>query len=374
MNGPYFILETKIVKALTRRYDMPTKTLKKEFLAAVAMLVVAAIALSGSTFAWFAVNNKVTATGMSVSTQVSNNLFIKDITAEALSVTDDDDFKTSKETPAIEGILEPVSTVDANSFFYSSTSNVQTSGDAIADTYLAYNHTDTTPSGLYKNAFSANYGVSDSNGATGYVDYVFCLKAVNSQSSTQYVNLTNIVLAHQDKSIDTNNKAFRAAIFTEKGSNTPSGASFTGSKNLLTILSPAGSQEFTDNNAVSSTSALGAISSHDAKATIQIAASSTEYYRVTVRLWIEGEDKSCNNTTFADLSKDKWDLDLRFDFQENDTAAKTVLDKMATQTISSGSPDVNGKWYYDGTNVYKEIGGAGTPKASAPSEVQSAFI
>ena len=45
---------------------MSTKALKKELMAAVVMLLVAAIALSGSTFAWFAQNGKVTADNMQV--------------------------------------------------------------------------------------------------------------------------------------------------------------------------------------------------------------------------------------------------------------------------------------------------------------------
>lgn len=45
---------------------MSTKALKKELMAAVVMLLVAAIALSGSTFAWFAQNGSVEAKNMNV--------------------------------------------------------------------------------------------------------------------------------------------------------------------------------------------------------------------------------------------------------------------------------------------------------------------
>lgn len=46
---------------------MSTKALKKELMAAVVMLLVAAIALSGSTFAWFAKNNSVKAEDLTLS-------------------------------------------------------------------------------------------------------------------------------------------------------------------------------------------------------------------------------------------------------------------------------------------------------------------
>lgn len=45
---------------------MSTKVLKKELMAAVAMVLVALIALSGSTYAWFAQNTEVTAKTMTV--------------------------------------------------------------------------------------------------------------------------------------------------------------------------------------------------------------------------------------------------------------------------------------------------------------------
>ena len=45
---------------------MTSKALRKQLLAAVAMVLVAAIAVSSSTFAWFAMSKTVTATGMTV--------------------------------------------------------------------------------------------------------------------------------------------------------------------------------------------------------------------------------------------------------------------------------------------------------------------
>lgn len=45
---------------------MNVKSLKKQLVAAIAMVVVAAVALSSATYAWFAANDTVTANGMSV--------------------------------------------------------------------------------------------------------------------------------------------------------------------------------------------------------------------------------------------------------------------------------------------------------------------
>lgn len=55
---------------------MNSKVLRKQLLAAVAMVIVAAIAVSSSTFAWFAMSDTVTATGMTV-TAKSDAIFLE---------------------------------------------------------------------------------------------------------------------------------------------------------------------------------------------------------------------------------------------------------------------------------------------------------
>lgn len=55
---------------------METKALKKQMGAAIAMVLVAAIALAASTYAWFVTNNKVEATTSTISAQ-SNAAFMK---------------------------------------------------------------------------------------------------------------------------------------------------------------------------------------------------------------------------------------------------------------------------------------------------------
>ena len=88
---------------------MSTKALRKELFAAVAMLIVAAIALSGSTYAWFAANQTVTASGMSVTVE-SDTAFQLIGNAEATL----DSIRTAKSTTAAavtatsEAALKPV--------------------------------------------------------------------------------------------------------------------------------------------------------------------------------------------------------------------------------------------------------------------------
>lgn len=55
---------------------MNVKQLRKQLMAAIAMVVVAAVALSSATYAWFVNNTKVTAESVTVTAQAANNLLI----------------------------------------------------------------------------------------------------------------------------------------------------------------------------------------------------------------------------------------------------------------------------------------------------------
>ena len=57
------------------------KTLKKQLMAAIAMVLVAAVALGSSTYAWFAANNRVTAECMTVTAQAEGGIEIKAVAA-----------------------------------------------------------------------------------------------------------------------------------------------------------------------------------------------------------------------------------------------------------------------------------------------------
>lgn len=58
---------------------MNSKAIRKQLFAAVAMVLVAAVALGSSTYAWFAANRQVTATGMKVSATTSSSLVISNV-------------------------------------------------------------------------------------------------------------------------------------------------------------------------------------------------------------------------------------------------------------------------------------------------------
>ncbi len=346
---------------------MSTKALKSQLLAAVAMVLVSSIALGSSTFAWFAINNKVTVTGMEVTTQVSSNLFIAQSTLDKTSVEDDGDFQTAMDVSILNGVLEPVSTINGVNYFYNSTKNVNGSGDAIADTYTAYNAGDLS-------AFNTNYGTT---GAVGYVDYVFQLKAINTGNATSYVNMTGLNLVYGGS--EATEKAFRAAVFVwdmgEDGG-TAAGSNVAADK-LKTILAPGGAVNFTDGEAVSEVGALASVVNPGAAANIgNVEAGHTRYWKVVVRLWLEGEDTTCTNTTFAAL-KDKWAMNLVVELA-GATGGTTAINRTATdpKVDLSGAPSSGSDVAFtiDGDSYYEITGNSGYYLKTASTAVSSSSV
>lgn len=315
---------------------MTVKSLRKQLAAAIAMTLVATVALGSSTYAWFAVNTKVTATGMNVRTTVTNNLFIASTTTASTTALAESDFKTS-DVDNVAGYLQPVSTIDGVNYWYTPKNNVKGNGSVSAAIYNAYE----------QSAFNANAGTE---GAVGYVDYAFQLKAVNSdQTSPAYINLTGINLVYGNTQ-ETSENAFRAAIFVEDLGTTlkaPSGDVGT----LKTILKPSEASYF-GLGGVESASSVAAVTNLGTAANIAtVEQGTTNYYKVVVRLWLEGEDTTCNNTTFANL-KDDWALDMTVELQgetggvnvlSNSTHAKIDL---SSDTASTTTKYIDGVAYY----------------------------
>ena len=300
-------------------------------------------------------NNKVTVTGMEVKTKTSSNLYVQTILADATSLPEDSGYKAS-ESQAIKGILEPVSTTTANSsaFFYHTTKTVSTEGKATESgaVYIDYDVTGVTTatnSSAYTDKFSENYDVdktgansliSGHNKAVAYVDYVVILKAVNvGAASNIYLDYANLIYNGVGF---IGAKSYRLAIFTEKWD----GSAF-GSMSLLTILAPAEAANFTPGKAVSTTDSLDTVTYGTEAVITPVAANTTEYYRVTARLYLEGEDDTCNNETFMLLTSN-WTLELAFSLATSGTGA-TTISQYESKTVSGVLT------YWDGTKKYTSL-------------------
>ena len=124
---------------------MTSKALRKQLLAAVAMVIVAAIAVSSSTFAWFAAGTSVTASGMTVAAQ-SDAVFlqIKALSgaADEGTITGAADFGTStaftmtgvKVYPAAHNALANAAAIEADDSTNMSNWYYKYNGNAAAST------------------------------------------------------------------------------------------------------------------------------------------------------------------------------------------------------------------------------------------------
>ncbi len=307
------------------------KTLRK-IIPAIAMLLISATLVGTSTFAWFSMNNKVTISGMSVTTKVSSNLFVASGTAGTTRAADNAFSASVNQT--VEGLIEPVSTVNGENFFY--TTSGLADGNSAAEDYVAYNPADTS-------AFNTAYGTTGEGpsgaGAVGYVDYVIDLKAINtSESASKYIALTKLDLVYTGTATD-NTKAHRVAMFVQDGDYSGEGGAFTAfnakAATATCIIDVTGAENQTADNAVSAAgSAPTAISimATQALTSIEVAANSTKYFKVTLRLYVEGEDKTCTNEYFLKLTS-AWRLETQFELKDNATSSITEITKYAAKTV-----------------------------------------
>ena len=72
---------------------MKLKSLKTQFIGAIAMVLVAAVAMGSSTYAWFTLNNRVTASNMQVKAKTAGSLVITDTSALPAASTTSTDWR-----------------------------------------------------------------------------------------------------------------------------------------------------------------------------------------------------------------------------------------------------------------------------------------
>ena len=302
-------------------------------------------------------NKEVQVNGMELRTRVSGNLLICEDNVDA-------SYKPDTVTQSRAALLEPVSSVNATtgSFFYTLDAAADGSKAHIAtsNNYIAYSESTALTSGAIdllgddgysssgagKTAYDADFNGSDgynvsghAAGATatytnayGYVDYTFYLKAT-ADADDQAINLTRCNLVRNfkdtgdgsatDHEIDDDNNAWRIAIFAGDITSddhdglvgTDVAATSSVATNLKTILAFEGKEYFTDGKAVSAENAAPsvAVTNLDTAAVIDtLDNGETAYYKVVVRVWLEGEDKDCFSGNYS-LKEQQYKLDLAFE-------------------------------------------------------------
>ncbi len=333
-----------------------------KIVSAAAMLAVSAAMLSTSTYAWFTMSREVKVDGMMLKTKVSGNLLISDTNTS-------DAYYGTELSQSINALLEPVSSVKGvnDTFWYTLDAAADghklhsVTGDG-AITYKDYETdyaADATADG-YANLFSQNYAVTETMAASaftgetsakGYVDYVFYLKAV-PDGDNNAIRMTRCNLAYNDAAItpttgeDTTilDRAWRIAVFSEATTVGTTNANPASADSKLKGGNPLGlaTASYFDNTAVSAANAKSAASTTNSGVVIanDLPAGTPAYYKVVVRVWLEGEDPSCKTETYVELN-DAWKLDLQFDLvptADTDSPAVTAIGTSAPATVNDDVP------------------------------------
>ena len=100
---------------------MNSKAIRKQLLAAVAMVLVAAVALGSSTYAWFVASGTVKATGMKVTVQTEGGIMIRGVSSDGTSTSE---WGTTAQAVVTDKVtLYPTSTIDLTSWVHASSRN-----------------------------------------------------------------------------------------------------------------------------------------------------------------------------------------------------------------------------------------------------------
>jgi hypothetical protein len=343
----------------------------KRIAASATMLAVSAAMLGTSTYAWFTMNKEVEVEGMEVRTKVGDNLLISTTNMDA-------DYTSLTLNQSRKALLEPVSSINGatETFYY--TTNAKANGDAVEDAYIKYDETETpydatsaqngytanadakAGKNSYMNAFNTAYGqtvnTSDDFGiAYGYVDYTFYIKATSSAENQKVVMSQcdlSYTVSNADAALSTAgevgkvggpDRAWRVAVFADDITATAPGTGavnteYPGSTSFITVagkqkglIALASAENQTAGKAVTSTSsAAGNVVNNASDNGVVIGtitqSGATAYYKVVVRLWLEGEDKTCTSETYAKLT-DSYKLDMEYkivDSTDTSTAVKVI--------------------------------------------------
>lgn len=298
--------------------------------------------------AWFSMNNKVTATGMEVKATVSDSLLIASST-EGTSKSPDSAF-TKGINQAVTATLQPVSTISGakDSFYYTYDAKADGSkATAVAsEPYIAVPTTGTDP-------YTVDDGTSTPKAA--FVDYVFEIKAINANAADKYLRLTKLNLLYDGAALTEH--SYRIAVLSQEegGSGYADLATTTAADKIFAYTGFT----YFDGTAVSGTATKAAVSPtvNTAGWEKTVPGRTTKFYKVTVRLWLEGEDTDCYTEKFVSLTN-IWSLDLAFELVETaGTAASTAIGTVpnqaatasgATGTVTfnmTGETAVDYKWY-----------------------------
>lgn len=260
------------------------KSLKKQLAAAIAMVMVAAVALGASTYAWFVSNNKVTATTSTISAQ-SNAAFmyIRDEKEESKNLTADTSSVTSTALYPAHWVTVAENSAESGNYkgkdagkFYTAYGTTADNGAMVTDTLkLVEKAADSETKGSPADAVDAKYAVKN----TFFI-------------GSKGTELSDLVVA-------------AASLTNEDGNNSTSENADL--DNALRILVTCG-----DNWVLCDKSSILASNEDNTAHKLADKVSSTET-EVNIYVFYDGDDTQVNTNNLPDLKKASKNITVQFD-------------------------------------------------------------
>lgn len=272
------------------------KNLTRKLLMSIIATAFALAAFGTSTYAWFSLNKIAKVEGMELQVITESDMLIGKLsevaTDNAIDV-DSKNFKTALDLSAEEPVtITAASSVEGINFF-KATGAINGAGENEGTYEAAVNPTDSTKTHYYK-------------------QYDFVIKYTNPSTVDQTVDVTQLDLKYNG-TVDPS-RAFRIAFITTSCTTTVTNGEVTSS----VIDGTATSQGVYKHESAQYFEADKAIKSVDTKDTVAAIsehlftcpAGKVTFIKVSVVLWLEGEDSTCRSDVFTNLT-DKWSLTFK---------------------------------------------------------------
>ena len=294
---------------------MTVKALRKQLMAAIAMVVVSAVALSSSTYAWFAANNKVTAEGMQVQATAEGGIEI----AYVEGGTDPTSDKYS--TIATAGMN------DATALYPTSTIAEQTAGQISSPWYHAIAATanaSTAKEGTYSTLNLTNGAADDKN---YYVVKKFRVRSVSSSKTAKDLKVSKVTVSVADGTAATGalDKSLRVAAVGKDGVALYAPYGYTTNESQTSVAYKVATAVTDGSATMPNDPNVTALFNDQPSGTIvsgEIAAETGA--DVNIYLWYEGEDSNHFSSNLA-TTIDKLNVSVEFE---------ATIDNVATPPVS----------------------------------------
>lgn len=279
---------------------MNSKAIRKQLLAAVAMVLVAAVALGSSTYAWFAANSNVTAEGMSVNAQAENGLIIAN--------SDGSTWGSTAQATVGSATLYPISTKDTTTWYHAVSTaqdNAQASQDASKYTQPITGVSNGV--GYQETGNDSVYSYDD--GDLGYyLLNTFKIKSSAADMSGVKLYVNKVTITDSDSTVSSGslNKSLRVAVVLsgDKTENVQNVYIFAPTSDSTTTYKVGG------NDKADYTCKVAATDLNTETAITSVSASNP--ITASVYVYYEGEDAACKSTNIVGITPDTLNVSVQF--------------------------------------------------------------